>query len=134
MRWLICLAVVLAGCGIVEAPSGMGGLKGIATLHTAQVQYFSSYGRFATSLQELGPPASGADSASAAGLIERGLASGEKGGYRFTLTPRPAGYMISAVPDKPRVLGRSYYSDQGMQVHMHIGPGTATGNDPIIAD
>jgi hypothetical protein len=65
------------------APPGMGWLKGIATIHTAQVQYFSSYGRFAASLQELGPPASGSDTASAAGLIERDLASGEKGGYKL---------------------------------------------------
>jgi hypothetical protein len=69
------------------------------TLHTAEVQYYSAYGRFATSLQELGPPASGADTASAAGLIERDLAGGEKDGCRFTLTATPAGYAISAAPD-----------------------------------
>ena len=44
-------------------------LKAIQTLNTAQVQYNSQFGRFAQSLTELGPPASGTDNASAANLI-----------------------------------------------------------------
>ena len=61
-------------------------LASIRTIHTAQVQYYSQYGRFATSLAELGPPASGAPSAAAADLIPADLAGGERHGYRFTMT------------------------------------------------
>jgi hypothetical protein len=104
MRWLICLGVVLVGCGVVKAPSEAGGLKGITILNTAEVEYFSDHGRFATSLQELGP--------SGANLIERDLASGEKDGYRFTMTATPSGYAISAVPVQSDVSGtKSYFLD-----------------------
>src|SRR5919197_5198607 len=50
----------------------------IRTLHTAQVQYTSQYGRFATTLTELGPPASGGASPAAADLISTDLSLGEK--------------------------------------------------------
>ena len=60
-------------------------LKAIQTLNTAQVQYNSQFGRFAQSLTELGPPASGTDNASAANLISGDMAAGEKQGYKFTL-------------------------------------------------
>lgn len=110
-------------------------VKGITTIHTAQVQYYSSYNRFATSMQELGPPASGADGPSAAGLIERDLASGDKGGYKFTLTATPTGYAISAVPDQFGTSGsKTYYSDQGMGIHVHNGQEPATVNDPLLGE
>jgi hypothetical protein len=131
MRWLICLGVLLAGCGTVKAPRRTSALKGIVTLHTAEVEYRSAYGRFATSLQELGPPASAVDSSSAAGLIERDLANGKQNGYRFTLTGTPAGYAITAAPDHPGVGSRTYFSDQSMGIHVHNGPEPATANDPL---
>jgi type IV pilus assembly protein PilA len=109
-----------------------GALKAIATLHDAEVQYYSSYNRFAASLTELGPPASGADGPSAAGLIQRDLASGDKGGYKYTLAATPTGYAISAVPDQWGTSGsKTYYSDQGMGVHVHNGQEPATLNDPL---
>lgn len=63
-------------------------VKAISTVHTAQAQYYSQFGRHAASLSELGPPAAGAD------LIGRDLAGGEKGGYHFELRPQPAGYVL----------------------------------------
>jgi type IV pilus assembly protein PilA len=112
-----------------------GAMKAITTIHTAQVQYYSSFGRFATSMQELGPPASGADGPSAANLIERDLATGDKGGYKFTLTPTPTGYAISAVPDQYGTSGsKTYYSDQGMGIHIHSGQEPATVNDPLLGE
>ncbi len=112
MRRLICLcvilAVIIADRGVVKAPSGMGGIKGIVTLHAAEAEYHFDNGRFATSLQELGD------------VIDRKLATGEKDGYRFTLVGTPAGYAISATPVEP---GKSYFSDQNMQIHVHwTGP------------
>src|ERR1700704_744143 len=58
----------------------LGALKAITTIHTAQAQYQSQYGRYASTLAELGPAAAGAPNAAAAGLISRGLASGEERG------------------------------------------------------
>lgn len=112
-----------------------GAVKAIMTIHTAQVQYYSSFNRFAASLQELGPPASGAEGPSAAGLIERDLASGDKGGYKYTVTATPTGYAISAVPDQYGTSGsKTYYSDQGMGVHIHNGQEPATVNDPLMGE
>src|SRR5215469_13606800 len=54
-------------------------VKAIQTIQTMQVQYNSQYGRFASSLAELGPPANGAANASSADLIDSALAAGEKG-------------------------------------------------------
>ena len=65
-------------------------LKAIQTLNTAQVQYNSQFGRFAQSLTELGPPASGTDNASAANLISGDMAAGEPA-LRLTEPPRCGG-------------------------------------------
>ena len=40
----------------VRGAREVGAVKAITTIQTAQVQYYSSYNRFAASLQELGPP------------------------------------------------------------------------------
>jgi len=108
-------------------------LKAIQTLNTAQVQYNSQFGRFAQSLTELGPPASGTDNASAANLITADLAAGEKQGYRFTLAGTPAGYAITAVPVSFGSTGsRTFYSDQTLTVHENYGQEPATANSPEV--
>ena len=95
----------------------------IKTIHTAQVQYQSQYGRYAASLTELGPPASGAPNTSAADLIGNDLANGEKQGYQFTVAPVPGGYVVNAVPVAYNSSGsRSFYSDQSMVIHENDGP------------
>jgi hypothetical protein len=105
VRWLICLGVVLvviiADRGVVKAPSTLPTLplKWIVMIHAAEAEYHFDNDRFATSLQELGD------------IIDRDLASGEKSGYRYTLSATPAGYAISATSIEP---GRSYFSDQSM--------------------
>ena len=110
-------------------------VKAITTIHTAEVQYYSSYNRFASTLQELGPPASGAPGPAAAELIERDLASGEKGGYKYTLTATPTGYLITAVPSQYGTSGsKTFYSDQGMGIHEHAGQEPATVNDPLVGE
>src|SRR5207244_1417662 len=42
-----------------------GAIKAITTIHTAQAQYYSQFGKYATTLVELGPPTSGSANASA---------------------------------------------------------------------
>jgi type IV pilus assembly protein PilA len=109
-------------------------MKAVTTIHTAQVQYYSSYNRYAVSLQELGPPANGAEGAAAAGLIERDLASGDKGGYKFTVASTPTGYTVSAVPSNTTSGGVTYFSDQSMGIHFHRGQEPATLNDPLMGE
>ncbi len=104
-------------------------IAAIRTLHTAQVQYNSQYGHYATSLAELGPPASGAAGPAAADLIGNDLAGGLKSGYKFTVTGSAGGYVISAVPEAFGSSGsRTFYSDQNMVVHENYGPEPATPN------
>lgn len=102
-------------------------IKAIQTIHTMQVQYESQYGRFATSLTELGPSASGAGDATSADLIDSALAAGEKSGYKFTMTGNESGYAISAVPVVYDDTGkRTFYSDETMAVRQNDGPEPAT--------
>jgi len=102
-------------------------IKAIQTIHTMQVQYNSQYGRYAASLTELGPPASGAATAASADLIDSGLAGGEKSGYKFTLTGNQSGYAISAVPVAYGNTGsRTFFSDQSMAIRENDGPEPAT--------
>ena len=109
-------------------------MASIRTIHTAQVQYSSQHGRFATSLAELGPPASGAaPSAAAADLVDPGLGLGEKNGYKFTMTGNGVEYQILAVPISYGVTGsRTFYSDQTMVVRENDGPEPATAGSKEV--
>jgi type II secretory pathway pseudopilin PulG len=105
----------------------------IKTIHTAQTQYFSQFGRFAASLQELGPPANGQPNASAADLISGDLAAGEKSGYKFVVTGGPAGYTINASPVAYNSTGsRTFFSDQSLVIRNNFGQDPATVNSPEI--
>jgi len=129
---VLVLAMVLTAPRI-RAPRDTGVIKALTTIHTAQVQFFSRFNRYAASMQELGPPQSGADGPSAAGLIERDLASGEKSGYKYTLTATPTGYTIRAEPTRYGVTGsKTYFSGSDMRIHVHSGPEPATENDPAM--
>jgi type IV pilus assembly protein PilA len=102
-------------------------IAAIRTLHTAQVQFNSQYGRYAASLAELGPPASGAANPSAADLIGNDLSGGLKSGYKFTLTGAQGGYIINAIPEAYGSSGsRTFFSDQSMVIHENYGPEPAT--------
>ena len=99
------------------------------TIHTAQVQYHSQFGRFAVSLAELGPPTSGAAGPSSADLIGNDLANGLKGGYKFTVTGNQGGYVVNANPEVFNSTGsRTFYSDQSMVIRENYGQEPATVN------
>ena len=125
---LMTLAVILPGVAHdARFSRETAAVKAIAMIHTAQVRYYAGNGRFAGSMQELGP--------SEANLIGRDLAKGEMNGYRFTLQTAPAGYTIRAVPTQFGVTGtRTYLSDEDMGIHMHIGPEPATADDPLLGE
>jgi type IV pilus assembly protein PilA len=99
----------------------------IRTIHTAETQYFSQFGRYAQTLTELGPPTSGNAGPAAADLIPADLASGEKGGYKFVLTATPLGYNLNANPSVINSTGsRTFFSDQTMVIRENYGQEPAT--------
>jgi prepilin-type N-terminal cleavage/methylation domain-containing protein len=99
----------------------------IKTIHTAQTQYYSQFGRYAANMAELGPPASGTPGPSAADLIPDDLAKGKKTGFNFTLVGGPAGYTISAVPEVYNNTGRrTFFSDQTLVIKENWGAEPAT--------
>lgn len=111
----------------------MAAIRQIGTIHTAQTQYYSQFGRYAKSLQELGPPASGAASPSAADLIPGDLSKGEKSGYQFILQPSPTGYTINANPMTFNSTGRrTFFSDQSLVIRENWGQEPADINSPEI--
>ena len=76
----------------------MAAVKAITTFIRRETQYYSQYGQYATSLAQLGPPTSGAPGPNGAELIDRDLATGEKGGFKFVLQPSQTGYSLVATP------------------------------------
>jgi type IV pilus assembly protein PilA len=105
----------------------------VKAIQVMQRQYYSSYGRNACSLTELGPPSSGAPGPTAADLIGSDLASGLKQGYKFTVECSADGYTVRAVPETYGTSGnRTFYSDQTMEIHEHYGPEPATVQDPVM--
>ncbi len=108
-------------------------IREIQTIHQAQIQYQSQFGKYASTLVELGPPASGAAGPAAADLIPANLASGEKDGYVFTIFATTSGFAIHA---NPRVFGssgrRTFYLDENGAIHQNWGQEPATASSPEI--
>jgi type IV pilus assembly protein PilA len=100
----------------------------IKTIATAEVQYYSEFGRYAATLAELGPPAGGgAAGPASADLIPDTLAKGDSTGYLFTLAASPTGYSVTAVPKAFGSSGRrTFYYDQTLEVHQNWGREPAT--------
>jgi type IV pilus assembly protein PilA len=102
-------------------------IQAIQTIHAVETQYYSQFGRYAVSLAELGPPASGAAGPSAADLISKDLTEGKKSGYIFTVSATPTGYAVSAVPESFNSSGRrTFYSDQTLVVRNNWSQEPAT--------
>lgn len=132
---LIILAIALPRLGKARMSAyEMAALRTVTTIHTAEAQYFSQFGKFAGTLVELGPPASGAAGPSAADLIPAGLATtGEGSGYKFILALTPTGYTINANPLAFGTTGgRTFFSDQSLTIHSHNGQEQATATDPEL--
>lgn len=111
----------------------MAALQAIKALHQAETMYYSQYGKYATTLAELGPPTGGAPGPQASDLIQEDLASGEKQGYKFTITATPGGYVINASPIAFGNTGsRTFWSDQSMAIRQNFGQEPATANSPLF--
>jgi type IV pilus assembly protein PilA len=136
---VIAIILIIMGMAIPQLADAkmraleLGALKTISTIHTAQAQYQSQYGRYASTLAELGPPANGAPSAAAAGLISGGLASGQKSGYKYSLQPTDVGYTINANPVAFNNTGkRTFYSDQSLITHQNSTAEPASAASPEV--
>jgi prepilin-type N-terminal cleavage/methylation domain-containing protein len=118
--------------------AAVGALK---ALTESALLYSNSYGGFPHSISDMGPSAGGPISSSAAAdLIDSGLATGVKSGYKFTysvVAADPAGnvvsYAISAVPVTPGSTGqRGFYTDQTGTIRVSAS-GTADSSSPPIS-
>ncbi|WP_321475917.1 prepilin-type N-terminal cleavage/methylation domain-containing protein [uncultured Paludibaculum sp.] len=132
---LIVIAIILV-IAAIAAPKlnnarmhsqEMAAIRQINTIHTAQTQYFSQFGKFAETLAQLGPPASGNAGPASADLIPGDLALGQKTGYVFTVTASKEGYTVTAVPKTFNNTGRrTFFSDQSLVIRENWGAEPAT--------
>ena len=89
-------------------------IHSIRTLHTAETQYMSEFGKYATTLEKLGQ-------------------AREKDGYVFTLTSTPTGYTINANPKVYNSTGRrAFFSDQSLTIRQSWGQDPATATSPEL--
>ena len=85
-------------------------IRQIGTIHTAQTQYYSQFGRYAATLAELGPPPSGQASAAAADLIPEDLAKGKKTGLPSTFRADPTDIRSPRFPTYSETRGGERFS------------------------
>ncbi len=131
---LVLVAVLLpipAGREVFRATE-MAAIRDMVIIGAMETQYFSQFGKYASSLVELGPPASGVNPGpTGADLIPANLASGRKNGYVFTVTGIPAGYAVCATPILFGKTGqRTFYVDRRMIIHQNTGPEPASADSP----
>jgi type IV pilus assembly protein PilA len=139
-RRIFGLSVLVVLAVLMPVPTGKevywatetGAIRDMEIITSMQTQYFSQFGKYATSLTELGPPASGGNAGpSGANLIPTSLASGWKNGYVFTVAGIPAGYTVRVTPILFGKTGRrTFYVDQRMSIHQNWGPEPASANSP----
>jgi prepilin-type N-terminal cleavage/methylation domain-containing protein len=112
----------------------------LRTLTESTVMYSNSYGGYPHALTDLGPPGTGTTpTATAAELIDSGLASGVKSGYKFTFAitaSDPAGnvlgYTITATPVTPGTTGqRSFFVDSSGTIRA-TQSGVADSSSPPL--
>jgi type IV pilus assembly protein PilA len=117
--------------------AAVGALK---TLTESSTMYSNTYGGFPHAISDLGPGGSGtASTSTSADLIDSGLASGVKSGYKFTfavVAMDPAGnvqsYTITAVPVTPGTTGqRSFFTDTSGTIHASPS-GVADSSSPPL--
>jgi type IV pilus assembly protein PilA len=98
----------------------------------AQTQYLAQFGKYAASLDELGPPENGrAKGPRAADLIPASLASSEKDGYLFAMVLTRTGYALLASPKIWSFTGRrTFYVNQNGVVHQNRGERPASADSP----
>jgi type IV pilus assembly protein PilA len=138
---LIVIAIILV-IAAIAAPKlnsarmhsqEMAAIRQINTIHTAQTQYFSQFGKFAENLAQLGPPSGGQPGPAASDLIPGDLALGTKTGYIFKLEASKEGYIVTAVPQVYNQTGRrTFFSDQTLVIRENWGAEPANASSKEI--
>lgn len=107
-------------------------IREIQTIHQAETQYKSQFGRYAT-LTQLGSPANGSLGPQAADLIPSSFASGDEDGYLFVVKLTPSGYTVNAQPKIYNETGRrTFYSDQSMAIRQNWSAEPASATSPEV--
>jgi len=129
---LIILAIAVPKLGSARMNANeMAVVRELQTITSMETQYMSQFGTYATTLAQLGPPASGGPGPQAADLIPASLAAGDKDGYLFTLTATPQGYTLNANPKSYNSTGRrTFFVDQSMIIHQNWSADPATASSP----
>jgi type IV pilus assembly protein PilA len=129
---LIILAIAVPKLGSAKMNANeMAVLREIQTITSMQTQYMSQFGKFATTLTELGPPTSGGPGPQAADLIPGSLATCDKDGYTFTMAATPQGYTLNANPKAFNSTGRrTFYTDQSMTIRQNWSADPANVSSP----
>lgn len=136
---VISIILIIAAIAIPKmnnqlmAAHEMAAIRQVTTIHQAETQYYSQFGKYADNLAELGPPASGAASPAAADLIPKVLADGKNSGYVFSVAATPTGYAVTAIPETFNSTGRrTFFSDQSLVVRNSWSQEVATAQSPEI--
>jgi len=136
---VISIILIIAAIAIPKmsqqlmAAHEMAAIRQITTIHTAETQYYSQYGKYAGTLAELGPPTSGAAGPAGADLIPKILADGKNSGYVFNVTASSTGYSVTALPEAFGSSGRrTFFSDQTLVVRNNWTQDPATVTSPEI--
>ena len=131
---LVILAIAVPKMNTqMQGAREMAVIREIGSIHQAETQYYSQFGKYAATLSQLGPPVSGADGPEAANILPKVLADGKKNGFVYTLTSTPTGYAVTAVPESFGNSGRrTFYSDQTLVIRNNWGQEPATPASPEI--
>src|SRR6478752_989366 len=110
---LVILAIAVPKMNTqMQGAREMAVIREIGSIHQAETQYYSQFGKYAGNLTQLGPTVSGADGPEAANIFPKVLSDGKKNVFTYTLTATPTGYAITAIPDSFGNTGsRTFYSD-----------------------
>jgi hypothetical protein len=109
-------------------------------LKLAIERYKRAFGKLPQTLAELGPAPQGQISPEQASLVDKDLASGQAGGYRFryqivsAADPSDQTFELTATPDDYGKTGlRSFFLDGAGRIHAADKQGVAaTSDDPVL--
>jgi type IV pilus assembly protein PilA len=106
-------------------------IKELDVIYGAQTLYYSSYGKYATNLSDLGPPTGGAEGPQGANMIPKTLADGTHNGYRYTMAGTGSTFSVTAVPETFGSSGRrSFFMDQTKTIHENRTAEPANASSP----
>ena len=132
---IILIIAAIAGPKLVQARKAayeMAAIRALHTVNTAQIQYFSTYGRYAQTMVELGPPPGNASpTPTSSDLIPEALSTGIHSGYVFTMVGTPAGYSVNGDPQSEQHGTRHFFTDHSSVIRQNFGE-SASENAPEI--